>query len=245
MSKLKAVILAAGKGTRMNSDLPKVIHRCMEQPMVHYVIKAAKDAGASEVCVIVGYKSGDVKAAIYDVVEYAIQTEQLGTGHAVKCAKDFIGTEGDTIVLCGDTPLITGETLKALFDTHKKESNGVTVLSAIVEDSTGYGRIVRDADGNFIKIVEQKDGTDEELQIKEINSGMYIFNSEALSASLELLSNDNAAGEYYLTDTIALIKKIGLKTSAMAVMGDTVNEIKGVNTLDQLAEAEEIMKARQ
>lgn len=244
MSKLKAVILAAGKGTRMNSDLPKVVHKCMNQPMVHYVIKAAKDAGALDVCVIVGYKAGEVKSAIYDIVDYAEQTEQLGTGHAVKCAKDFIGTDGDTIVLCGDTPLITGETLKALVDTHRKEANGVTVLSAIVDDPTGYGRIVRDADGNFTKIVEQKDGTEEELQCNEINSGMYIFNSEALSASLELLSNDNAAGEYYLTDTIALIKKIGLKTSAMAVTGSKVDEIKGVNTIAQLNEAEEIMKNR-
>ncbi|MBR3834562.1 MAG: NTP transferase domain-containing protein [Lachnospiraceae bacterium] len=241
MNKLKAVILAAGKGTRMNSELPKVVHKCLEQPMVHYVIKAAKDAGALDVCVIVGYKAGEVKSAIYDIVDYAEQTEQLGTGHAVKCAKDFIGTEGDTIVLCGDTPLITGETLKALVDTHRKEANGVTVLSAIVDDPTGYGRIIRDADGNFTKIVEQKDGSEEELLVNEINSGMYIFNSEALSASLELLSNDNAAGEYYLTDTIALIKKIGLKSSAMPVTGEKVNEIKGVNTIAQLQEAEEIM----
>ena len=244
MSKLKAVILAAGKGTRMNSDLPKVVHKCIDQPMVHYVIKAAKDAGALDVCVIVGYKAGEVKAAIYDIVDYALQDAQLGTGHAVKCAKEFIGTDGDTIVLCGDTPLITGDTLKALVETHRKEANGVTVLSAIVDDPTGYGRIVRDSDGNFTKIVEQKDGTPEELAVCEINSGMYIFNSEALSASLDLLSNDNAAGEYYLTDTIALIKKIGLKTSAMAVTGEKVDEIKGVNTIAQLQEAEEIMKNR-
>ncbi len=244
MSKLKAVILAAGKGTRMNSELPKVVHKCLEQPMVHYVIKAAKDAGALDVCVIVGYKAGEVKSAIYDIVEYAQQTEQLGTGHAVKCAKDFIGTDGDTIVLCGDTPLITGDTLKTLVEAHRKEANGVTVLSAIVDDPTGYGRIVRDSEGNFTKIVEQKDGSEEELAVKEINSGMYIFNSEALSASLELLDNNNAAGEYYLTDTIALIKKIGLKTGALAVTGDKVNEIKGVNTIPQLKEAEEIMKNR-
>lgn len=120
MGKIKAVILAAGKGTRMNSDLPKVIHKCDGQPMVHYVIKAAQDAGAQDVCVIVGYKAKDVKNAIYDIVDYAEQTEQLGTGHAVKCARDFIGTDGDTIVLCGDTPLITGKTLEKLIDEHKK-----------------------------------------------------------------------------------------------------------------------------
>lgn len=244
MNKLKAVILAAGKGTRMNSDLPKVIHKCLGQPMIHYVIKAAKDAGAMDVCVIVGYKAKEVKDDIYDVVEYAEQTEQLGTGHAVKCAGDFIGTEGDTIVLCGDTPLITGDTLAALMETHRKQANGVTVLSAILDDASGYGRIIRDESGEFVKIVEQKDATEEEQQVHEINSGMYVFNSEALTASLSLLSNDNAAGEYYLTDTIALIKKIGLKVSAMPLSGNAVDEIRGVNTVSQLAEAERIMLGR-
>ncbi|MDO5128056.1 MAG: sugar phosphate nucleotidyltransferase [Eubacteriales bacterium] len=243
-NKLKAVILAAGKGTRMKSDLPKVVHKCMGQPMVHYAIKAAKDSGAYDVCVIVGYKAKEVKEAIYDVVEYAEQTEQLGTGHAVKCAAEFVGMEGDTIVLCGDTPLITGETLTALVEQHRREANGVTVLSAILPDATGYGRIVRDGEGSFVKIVEQKDATEEEQAIREINSGIYIFNSEALTASLSMLDNHNAAGEYYLTDTIALIKKIGLKVSAMPLEGDAVNEIRGVNTPEQLAEAEAIMEQR-
>lgn len=245
MSKLKAVILAAGKGTRMNSELPKVVHKCMEQPMVHYVIKAAKDAGALDVCVIVGYKAKEVRTAICDIVEYAEQKEQLGTGHAVKCAKEFIGTEGDTIVLCGDTPLITGETLTALVETHRRQANGVTVLSAILDNPSGYGRIIREPNGSFQKIVEHKDASEEELNVHEVNSGMYIFNSEALSASLDLLSNNNVAGEYYLTDTISLIKKIGLKVSAMPVSGDTVNEILGVNTVEQLKTAEDIMRNRQ
>lgn len=244
MSKLNAVILAAGKGTRMNSDLPKVIHKCMGQPMVHYVIKAVKDAGALDVCVVVGYKSKEVKDSIYDIVDYAEQTEQLGTGHAVKCARDFIGTEGDTIILCGDTPLITGDTLVSLIEEHKRRANGVTVLSAIVDDPTGYGRIVRDENGAFQEIVEQKDATEEQQKINEINSGMYIYNSEALAASLDLLSNENSQGEYYLTDTIALIKKIGLKVSAKVIDADRIDEIKGVNTVEQLKEAEEIMKKR-
>ncbi|MBO5509503.1 MAG: NTP transferase domain-containing protein [Lachnospiraceae bacterium] len=244
MGGLKAVILAAGKGTRMNSDLPKVVHKCMGQTMVHHVIKAAKDAGALDVCVIVGYKAKEVKDSIYDIVEYVEQTEQLGTGHAVKCAKDFIGTSGDTLVLCGDTPLITGATLAHLVEVHKKLANGVTVLSAVVDDPTGYGRIVRDENKGFVKIVEQKDATEEEKTIHEINSGMYIFNSEALSTALDMLDNNNAAGEYYLTDTIAFIKKIGLRVSALAVTGEDVNQIRGVNTREQLAEVEEIMRAR-
>ncbi|MGN0435195.1 MAG: sugar phosphate nucleotidyltransferase [Wujia sp.] len=244
MNRLNAVILAAGKGTRMNSDSPKVVHRCMGQPMVHYVIRAAREAGADEVCAIVGYKADVVKAEIRDDVEFALQTEQLGTGHAVKCAKDFIGEEGDTIVLCGDTPLITGATLKKLVETHRREGNGVTVLSAILEDATGYGRIIKDDVGELVKIVEQKDATEEEKAVREINSGMYIFNSKALSDSLEQLNNDNAAGEYYLTDTIWLIRERGMRVAAMALSGTDVDEIRGVNTTAQLAEAEEIMKAR-
>ncbi len=244
MGKIKAVILAAGKGTRMNSDLPKVIHKCDGQPMVHYVIKAAQDAGAQDVCVIVGYKAKDVKNAIYDIVDYAEQTEQLGTGHAVKCARDFIGTDGDTIVLCGDTPLITGKTLEKLIDEHKKSANGVTVLSAIVDEPYGYGRIIRGTDGDFLKIVEQKDATDEEQAVNEINSGIYIYNSEALYAALDMLDNDNTQGEYYLTDTISIIKKTGLKVSAVSIAPEALDEIRGVNTVEQLSEAEQIMRNR-
>lgn len=244
MSKINALILAAGKGTRMNSELPKVVHKCMGEPMVHYVIEAAKEAGAEDVCAIVGYKADEVKAAITDSVSYAMQTEQLGTGHAVKCAAEFIGNEGDTIVLCGDTPLITGSTLKRLVEEHRANNNGVTVLSAILEDSTGYGRIVRDTEGEFTKIVEQKDATEAEKAIKEINSGMYIFNSAALTKSLDMINNDNAAGEYYLTDTIYLIKEMGMRVAAMPLEGAQVDEIRGVNTIAQLEEAETIMKSR-
>ena len=145
MEKFKAVILAAGKGTRMHSDLPKVLHKVCDKPMVHYTIQAAKDAGATDVIVIVGYQGQLVKREIVDVVQFAEQHEQLGTGHAVKCAAPLIGSEGDVIVLCGDTPLITADTIRKLYDAHKRASNGVTVLSAILDDPTGYGRIIRDA----------------------------------------------------------------------------------------------------
>ncbi len=241
---LKSLILAAGKGTRMKSDLPKVVHKCMGNPMVHYVIEASKIAGATDVCVIVGYKADEVKSAITADVKYAFQTEQLGTGHAVKCAGDFIGQEGDVIILCGDTPLITGDTLTKLYETHTKGGYGVTVLSAILDDATGYGRIVRDSAGEFAKIVEQKDATEEEKLVREINSGMYVFNAKALSEALDMINNDNAAGEYYLTDTIEIIKGMGMKVAAMPLLGSAIDEIRGVNTLEQLAEAEEIMKNR-
>mgnify|MGYP000490310478 CR=1 FL=1 len=245
MEQLKAIILAAGKGTRMKSELPKVVHRIDGQCLVDYVIDAAKGAGAKDICLVVGYKHEVVEAEIsHQDVQYALQTEQLGTGHAVKCASDFIGTEGDVVVLCGDTPLVTGKTLEQAIKKHVAAGNGVTVISAMLSDPFGYGRIIRDEKG-LSKIVEQKDATEEEQAVREVNSGMYIFNSEALSASLDLLSNDNAAGEYYLTDTIALIKKIGLKVSALPLTGDACDEIRGVNTIDQLEEAEQIMCHRE
>lgn len=244
MESLKALILAAGKGTRMKSELPKVVHACNGKPMVQYVIEASKEAGADKVCVIVGYKAHEVESAINDTVEYAFQTEQLGTGHAVKCAGKFIGNEGNVIILCGDTPLITGETLKRLVDFHIQGDYGVTVLSAILDDATGYGRIIRDNNGDFQKIVEQKDANALEKQVKEINSGMYVFKCDELSRALDKLDNNNAAGEYYLTDTIEIIKNKGLRVAAMPLKGDDVNQIRGVNTPEQLKEAELIMKGK-
>lgn len=242
MEKIKAVILAAGKGTRMNSDLPKVVQEIEHRPMVEYVIDAVKAAGANEICLVVGYQAEVVKRSVKSKVSYAMQEEQLGTGHAVKCARDFIGTEGSTLVLCGDTPVITGKTLKKLIRHHQENHNAITVLSAFVENPTGYGRIIRDKNGDFVKIVEQKDASEEELKSKEINSGMYIFDSGALSEALELLNNHNAQGEYYLPDTLTIIKEKGKKADAF-VLSDA-SEIAGVNTPEQLAEAEFIMHSR-
>ena len=158
---LKAVILAAGKGTRMKSDLPKVVHTIDDKCLVDYVVDAARGAGADAICLVVGYQADVVKDTIAskDVV-FAMQEQQLGTGHAVKCAKDFIGTEGETMILFGDTPLITARTLQRLLAHHKENGNAVTVLSAQVDDPTGYGRIIRDAGGRFVKSVEHKDATE-------------------------------------------------------------------------------------
>lgn len=243
MDKLKAVILAAGKGTRMKSEIPKVIHKALGKPMVNYSIDAAKLAGANDICLVVGHKAEMVKDIVGDWVTYVMQTEQLGTGHAVKCALHFIGEEGNTLVLCGDTPLITGKTLKELVEKHNAMANTITVLSTVVDDSTGYGRIIRDDNGDFVKIVEQKDASEEELKVKEINSGMYLFNSKALSKSLSMLNNNNAQGEYYLTDTLEIVKTNGMGKVNAYVISDA-DEIKGVNSPEQLAEAEEILRNR-
>ena len=243
MNTLKAVILAAGKGTRMKSDLPKVVHTIDDKCLVDYVIDAAKGAGATDICLVVGYKADVVKSSIAATdVTFAMQAEQLGTGHAVKCAKDFLGKEGQTMILFGDTPLITAETLKRLLDYHTKHQDAVTVLSAKIDDPTGYGRIIRDAEGNFVKSVEHKDASEEELASHEINSGMYLFDTAQLKAALDQIKPNNAQGEYYLPDTLTIIKEKGYRVDAYAL--DDATDITGVNDQVQLAEAAEIIRKR-
>ena len=236
MEQLKAVILAAGKGTRMKSDLPKVVHTIEGKCLVDYAIDAAIGAGADDICLVVGYKHEVVEHSIsHKNVKFALQEEQLGTGHAVKCARDFLGDEGQTLILFGDTPLITAEH-------HKKNGNTVTVLSAMIGDPTGYGRIIRDAEGRFVKSVEHKDASPEELEYHEINSGMYIFDTKELKEALDKLTPNNAQGEYYLPDTLTIIKNKGLKVDAFAL--DDPEDITGVNDQEQLAAAAEIIRAR-
>ncbi|MDD6215196.1 MAG: sugar phosphate nucleotidyltransferase [Roseburia sp.] len=243
MSKLKAVILAAGKGTRMKSDLPKVVHTIDGKCLVDYAIEAAKGAGADEVCLVVGYKSDVVKESIQNKdVAFVMQEEQLGTGHAVKCAKDFMGEDGQTMILFGDTPLITAKTLKNLADYQKEKGNTVTVLSAMMEDPTGYGRIIRDEKGNFVKSVEHKDANEKELASHEVNSGMYVFDTKELKEALEKITPNNAQGEYYLPDTLTIIKEKGLRVDAYAL--DNPEDITGVNDQEQLKAATEIIHAR-
>ena len=242
MSNIKAVILAAGMGTRMKSKTPKVIHKIMDKTMVEYAIAAARKAGAEDICIIVGHGAEDVKKVIGDGVTYVEQKEQLGTGHAVRCAKDFIGKDGQTLILCGDTPLIKGETLQAMIARHEEKANDVTVLSTLLKDPTGYGRIIRDANGQFVKNVEHKDATEEERQTKEVNSGMYLFRSAALYDSLDKLKNDNAQGEYYLPDTLTIIREEGGRIDAVVTEDET--EIMGVNSRVQLSEAAAIMQQR-
>ena len=194
---------------------------------------AAIGAGADDICLVVGYKHEVVENSIsHKNVKFALQEEQLGTGHAVKCARDFLGDEGQTLILFGDTPLITAETLNRLAEHHKKNGNTVTVLSAMIGDPTGYGRIIRDAEGRFVKSVEHKDASPEELESHEINSGMYIFDTKELKEALD----------YYLPDTLTIIKNKGLKVDAFAL--DDPEDITGVNDQEQLAAAAEIIRTR-
>lgn len=243
MNQLKAVILAAGKGTRMKSDLPKVVHTIEGKCLVDYAIEAARGAGAEDICLVVGYKYEIVRETIeHQDVKFVLQEEQLGTGHAVKCAKDFLGDAGQTMILFGDTPLITADTLSRLKEYHVKQGNTVTVLSAMIEDPTGYGRIIRDVENNFVKSVEHKDASETELKSHEINSGMYIFDTKELREALEKIQPNNAQGEYYLPDALTIIKDKGLKVDAYAL--DDPEDITGVNDQEQLKSAAVVIRRR-
>ena len=243
MKELKAIILAAGEGTRMKSKMSKVLHKLMNKAMVQRVVDVAKKSGANELAIIVGYKAEKVKENIsVEGIKFFVQQQQLGTGHAVIQAIDFINDKDDYIILYGDTPLIREETLKKLIAFHEKNNNGVSIISAIVEDSAGYGHIIRDSSGNFLKNVEYKDCTEEEKVVKEINTGIYCYKGSSLKKALGSLKNDNVQGEYYLPDTLEIILKSGENVDAMTE-GD-VSEFFGVNSRAQLAIAEEILRKR-
>ncbi len=243
MRQLKAIILAAGEGSRMKSNKPKVLHEILNKSMADYVIDTAKACGAEEICVVVGHKAEEVKAGIKaEGVSFALQEEQKGTGHAVMMAGDFIDENSDMLILYGDTPLVTGETLTKLVEVHRAEGHSVTVVSSKIDDPSGYGRIMRDDHGGFCRIVEHKDATETERLINEINTGIYIFNGRELKEALGKLNNNNAQGEYYLTDCLELILRAGGKVEA--VIAKDADEFSGVNSRIQLAEATKIMKNR-
>lgn len=238
-----SVILAAGMGTRMKSKMPKVLHKVCGKPLSKWVIDASEAAGVDKVCAVVGHKAETVKEVLGDVCKFALQAEQKGTGHAVMQAIDVIkNSKGEVVILNGDTPLITAETINKAIEYHKNNGNQATVITAILDDATGYGRIVRDNDGSVLKIVEQKDASKEEKKINEVNSGMYVFDAQSLVYALDKITPNNAQGEYYLTDTLEILLSAGKKIGGYAISDN--DEIRGINDRVQLNEAEKIMQKR-
>lgn len=237
------VIMAAGKGTRMKSEKSKLVHKIYDKELVKRVAEVAKEVGSDEVVAVVGYLREQVEEVLGDSVEYAYQEELLGTGHAVMQATKYLeGKKGKAIILYGDVPIIRKETLINLVTKSYKNKEYATLLTAIYENPTGYGRIIRDEGGNIKAIVEEKDANMYEKGIKEINSGIYCFDIEELLSALKLIKPDNAQGEYYLTDVIKIMNDKGLKTGAVIVDDNT--EILGVNDRAQLELLTRVLRMR-
>ncbi len=240
---LAAVVLAAGKGTRMKSATVKVLHRVCGRAMIEHVLAAVRETGVRKTVLVVGQQGDRVKELLGGAVEYARQDEQLGTAHALMQARPALDEfNGDILVVCGDTPLLRPQTLAELCRCHKAAQNAATVLTAVLEQPAGYGRVIRGAGGLVRKIVEQKDAAPEELTVREINTGVYCFRGAGLFEALAALRPDNAQGEYYLTDIIGYYVDRGEPVGAVTV--DDPAEISGVNDRCQLAAAEKVLRRR-
>lgn len=243
MTNTYAIVLAAGQGTRMKSDLYKVLHPVCGKSMVAHVIDNIGELGTERIVTIVGHGAEKVEETLGDKSEYVLQQEQLGTAHAVQQAEALLGNlDGTTIVVCGDTPLIRSETMGALIAHHKASAAKATILTAITDNPTGYGRIIRAEDGQVLRNVEQKDATLEEQQVTEINTGTYCFDNKALFDALKKVRNDNAQGEYYLPDVIGILQSEGASVAAYAT--EDFSETLGINDRVVLAEAEQVMRQR-
>lgn len=245
------MILAAGLGTRMKSRRAKVLHELAGRPLVSHVVRAAFELAPEAILTVVGHQAPEVESAVRDEatrsigtgvsarpdLKFVVQTEQLGTGHAVMAARDqFAGRSASLIILAGDAPLIKGETLKHLAETHHSQKNAVTMLTVILDDPTGYGRIIRDGEGRLLRCVEQKDGSPEELAIREVGVSIYCFEVAALLDALDHLTTDNAQQEYYLTDVPKIMQDQGKRVGLLC--HSNAEEVLGVNTRIELADLE-------
>ena len=244
-NKLSIIILAAGKGTRMNSDLPKVLHTINGKSMIEHVIKKTKKLNPYKVLVVVGYKHNTVKKYLSGYkLEYVLQEEQKGTGHAVmQCAEKLQNEDCDTLILSGDVPLITEQTLINLYETHMNNRAVATILGAKIKNPHGYGRIVRN-ENKIVSIVEEKDANQKEKNINEINAGIYIFNNNILFKNIEEIDNKNNQSEYYLPNLIPILIQYGWGDRMIVYNTDNENEIKGANTIEQLIELEKYAKTK-
>ena len=237
------VVLAAGKGTRMKSKLYKVLHKVCGKTMVEHVVDAARGVNPAKIVTVVGTGAGEVEKVLDGKSDFAFQEEQLGTGDAVMTAKEELGDkDGATLVVTGDTPLFTTETFDELFKYHAEKGNAATVLTAEAPNPFGYGRIIRDDQGNVLRIVEQKDGKPEELKVKEINTGVFCFDNKKLFEALKHVDNNNAQGEYYLTDVLEILRNSGERVGAYKM--PDFSESLGVNDRIALAQATKTMQRR-
>ncbi len=242
---INSIVLSAGKGTRMKSELPKVVQPVLGYEMINLVLKSLTEANITNNYLVVGYKKEEVIARIdkkfnFDYVE---QTEQLGTGHAIMVAKEKLQNVGGiTVVTCGDTPLISGETFQGLITQHIENKSDLTVLTAVIDNPHGYGRIVRNESGTVDAIVEQKDASENEQKIQEINTGIYCFDNEKLFKYVDEITNDNAQSEYYLTDLVSIFNNKGEKVDAYVTKNH--QETLGVNDIPALSQAAKILKTR-
>ena len=243
MTNTYAVVLAAGQGTRMKSDLYKVLHPVCGKPMVEHVIDHIRGLGTGRIVTVVGHGAEMVEETLGDKSEYVLQSEQLGTAHAVLQAEKLIGhLDGTTIVVCGDTPLIRSETMEALIAHHNETGAKATILTAYADNPTGYGRIIRGAGGQVLRNVEQKDATSEEQKVMEINTGTYCFDNRTLFETLKKVKNNNTQGEYYLPDVVGILQLESELVSAYVT--DDFSETLGVNDRVVLAKAEQVMRQR-
>ncbi len=237
---LRVIILAAGKGTRMNSDLPKVLHKLQGKALIDYVIDESELLDPKEIILVVGFKKEQVikhtKNRIH--LKYATQVEQLGTGHAVLQTKELLkNKKGHILILYGDVPNIKASTLMPIVDDHISNNRDLTLITAEIDDPSGYGRVIRDKNGNLLKIIEEKDCSDNEKKIKEWNPGIYIFKIKEVFRILNSIKTNNASKEYYLTDAIGLAQQSNMQIKAIKIASS--GEVIGINTTDQLKELED------
>ncbi len=243
MDNICALILAAGMGTRMKSSLPKVLHKVNGIPMIEQVIRLCREAGCSDLAAVTGFQGDVVRETVGAGISYIEQKEQLGTGHAVMQAAEYLkNRSGYVLIICGDTPLLRAETIRRLIEECPEKKAAAAVLTAIMDDPFGYGRVLRDEAGHMTRIVEQKDGTPDELAVREINTGTYCFEISALLSALPKLNCQNAQGEYYLTDVFEILIREG--HVVLPITSPDADETMGVNSRAQLAAASAILRRR-